>query len=59
MKIIKRFCNRQWVSVVLYAVYLHLSFTEIVLEYDKYNLENTDGRTRGKETRTSSKERVN
>jgi len=43
MKIIKRFCNRQWVSVVLYAVYLHLSFTEIVIEYDKYILNNSVG----------------
>jgi hypothetical protein len=35
MKIIKRLCNRQWVSVVLYEVYLHLFFTETVIEHDK------------------------
>jgi len=35
MKIIKGMCYREWVSVVLYAVYLHLPFTETVIENDK------------------------
>ena len=34
-KIIKGMCYREWVSVVLYAVYLHLPFTETVIENDK------------------------
>jgi hypothetical protein len=43
MKIIKRFCNRQSVTVVLVAVYLNYTFTETVIEYDKYILNNTVG----------------
>jgi len=43
MKIIKLLCNRQPVNVVLYALYLHLSITDIVVEYDKYILNNTVG----------------
>jgi hypothetical protein len=35
MKIIKRLFNRQWVSLVLYAVYLHLSLTETAIEHYK------------------------
>jgi len=42
MKITKGLCNFQWVIVVLYAVYLHLSFTETVIEHDKCML-NTAG----------------
>ena len=43
MKRIKGMCIRQWVSVVLYAVYLHLPFTETVIEHDKCILNNTVG----------------
>ena len=42
-KIIKGMCYREWVIVVLYAVYLHLSFTETVIEHDKCMLNNTAG----------------
>jgi len=35
MKIVIGLCNRQWVSTVLYAVYVHPSFTEIVIENEK------------------------
>jgi len=41
MKIIKRLCNRKWHSIALYAVYLHLSFTERVIEHDKCILNST------------------
>jgi hypothetical protein len=43
MKITKRLCNRQWTSVVLYAVYPHLSFLEMVIKYDKFILNNIVG----------------
>jgi len=46
MKIIKRLCNHQWVSVVsvvLFAVYLHLSFTETVIDDVKCILKKTVG----------------
>jgi hypothetical protein len=35
MKIIKGLRNGQWISVVLYAVYLHLSLTETAIEHEK------------------------
>jgi len=35
MKILKGLCNRQWVSTVLYAVYVHPSFTETAIENEK------------------------
>jgi len=43
MKMIKGLCKRQWVSVVLYAVSLHLSLTEFLIEYDKCILNNIVG----------------
>jgi len=39
----KTIVKREWVSVVPYAVYLHHSFTEIVIENEKCNLNNTVG----------------
>ena len=35
MKILKGLCSRKWVSTVLYAVYVHPSFTETAIENEK------------------------